>query len=71
MDSHTESQAEIWDDSLLVDSWNEAVEEYKVITPSISDPGLAHARQRYHSLRARGEKVEAVLKEAEKESEEE
>jgi hypothetical protein len=25
------SHAEIWDDSALVDSWNEALEEYKVI----------------------------------------
>lgn len=25
------SQAEIWDDSALVDSWNKAYEEYKVI----------------------------------------
>jgi len=24
------SHAEIWDDSALVDSWNEALEEYKV-----------------------------------------
>ena len=24
------SQAEIWDDSALVDSWNEALEEYNV-----------------------------------------
>lgn len=26
------SQAEIWDDSSLVNSWNEALEEYKVRT---------------------------------------
>ncbi|KAI9734797.1 MAG: hypothetical protein M1818_006784 [Claussenomyces sp. TS43310] len=39
------SEGEIWDDSALVESWNEALEEYK----------------RYHSLHARGEKVEAVL----------
>jgi hypothetical protein len=25
-----ESHAEIWDDSALVDSWNDALEEYKV-----------------------------------------
>ena len=24
------SHAEIWDDSMLVDSWNDALEEYKV-----------------------------------------
>ena len=27
------SYAEIWDDSALVDSWNEALEEYKVRIP--------------------------------------
>jgi hypothetical protein len=25
---------EIWDDSALVDSWNEALEEYKVMLPA-------------------------------------
>jgi len=39
------SHAEIWDDSALVSSWNEALEEYK----------------HYHSIHARGEKVEEVL----------
>ncbi|OJJ44781.1 hypothetical protein ASPZODRAFT_144729 [Penicilliopsis zonata CBS 506.65] len=40
---------EIWDDSALVRSWDEAVEEYKL----------------YHSIHARGENVEDVLREAE------
>jgi len=40
------SHAEIWDDSALVNSWNEALEEYK----------------HYHSIHARGERVEDVLK---------
>jgi len=39
------SHAEIWDDSALVDSWNDAVEEYK----------------HYHSIHARGERVEDIL----------
>ena len=26
-----DSKAEIWDDSALIDSWDEALEEYKVI----------------------------------------
>ncbi|PMD27292.1 hypothetical protein NA56DRAFT_231257 [Hyaloscypha hepaticicola] len=43
------SHGEIWDDSALVDSWNDALEEYK----------------KYHSLKARGEDVEEVLKAAE------
>ncbi|KAJ5231474.1 uncharacterized protein N7469_006062 [Penicillium citrinum] len=40
---------EIWDDSALVRSWDEAVEEYQL----------------YHSIHAKGENVEDVLKEAE------
>ncbi|GLI78622.1 hypothetical protein PoHVEF18_006942 [Penicillium ochrochloron] len=40
---------EIWDDSALVQSWDEAVEEYKL----------------YHSIHAKGENIEDVLKEAE------
>lgn len=40
---------EIWDDSALIRSWDEAVEEYKL----------------YHSIHARGENVEDVLREAE------
>ncbi|KAH8821191.1 hypothetical protein F5884DRAFT_745521 [Xylogone sp. PMI_703] len=40
------SHEEIWDDSMLVDSWNDALEEYR----------------RYHSIHARGEKAEDVLK---------
>ncbi|RFU27788.1 hypothetical protein B7463_g8552, partial [Scytalidium lignicola] len=40
------SHEEIWDDSMLVDSWNEALEEYRL----------------YHSIHARGEKIEDVLK---------
>ncbi|KAK5737373.1 hypothetical protein LTR17_006792 [Elasticomyces elasticus] len=44
------SHAEVWDDSALVNSWNEALEEYK----------------KYHSLAAKGEKVELVLDQVEK-----
>ncbi|KAF4628782.1 hypothetical protein G7Y89_g9375 [Cudoniella acicularis] len=40
------SHTEVWDDSVLVNSWNDALEEYK----------------RYHSIQARGENVEKVLK---------
>lgn len=43
------SQEEVWDDSALVQSWNEALQEYK----------------KYHSLAAKGEKVALVLDEAE------
>ncbi|KAK5702224.1 hypothetical protein LTR17_022497 [Elasticomyces elasticus] len=44
------SHAEVWDDSALVNSWNEALEEYK----------------KYHSLAAKGEKIELVLDRVEK-----
>ncbi|MCJ1473075.1 hypothetical protein MMC13_001725 [Lambiella insularis] len=43
------TQEEIWDDSALLRSWDEALEEYKL----------------YHSIHARGERVEDVLREAE------
>ncbi|KAI6886778.1 hypothetical protein KC360_g2293 [Hortaea werneckii] len=43
------SHEEVWDDSDLVKSWNEALAEYK----------------KYHSLAAKGEKVDLVLDEAE------
>ncbi|KAN0085137.1 hypothetical protein V8E54_001604 [Elaphomyces granulatus] len=43
------TQDEIWDDSALVRSWDEAVEEYKL----------------YHSIHAKGENVEEILQAAE------
>lgn len=43
------SHEEVWDDSDLVKSWNEALAEYK----------------KYHSLAAKGEKVDVVLDQAE------
>ncbi|OJJ87133.1 uncharacterized protein ASPGLDRAFT_32855 [Aspergillus glaucus CBS 516.65] len=42
------TQEEIWDDSALVRTWDEAVEEYKL----------------YHSIHAKGENVEDVLRQA-------
>ncbi|PIG80698.1 hypothetical protein AARAC_008834 [Aspergillus arachidicola] len=42
------TEEEIWDDSALVQSWEEAVEEYKL----------------YHSIHAKGENVEDVLRDA-------
>ncbi|EPE35945.1 hypothetical protein GLAREA_05283 [Glarea lozoyensis ATCC 20868] len=39
------SHAEVWDDSMLVNSWNDAVEEYK----------------RYHSIQALGEDVDELI----------
>jgi hypothetical protein len=43
------SQSEIWDDSALIRSWNDALAEYDY----------------YHSIHARGEDVEEILRKAE------
>jgi len=43
------AQEEIWDDSALIESWNEAAAEYEF----------------YHSIAAKGEDVEEVLRQAE------
>jgi len=43
------SQEEIWDDSALVEHWDEALKEY----------------EQYHSIHARGENIEDVLRQAE------
>lgn len=60
------SHEEIWDDSALVDSWNEAVEEYKARDPMNADSLMLMATsQYYYSLHARGEKVEQVLDQVE------
>ncbi|OJD26450.1 hypothetical protein ACJ73_02163 [Blastomyces percursus] len=40
------TQDEIWDDSALIQSWDDAVEEYKL----------------YHSIQARGENVDEILR---------
>lgn len=61
------SHEEIWDDSALVRSWDEAVEEYKVcIMPNFAySAANGHTFQLYHSIQARGENVEEVLGRAE------
>lgn len=56
---------EIWDDSALIDSWDEALEEYKVAFmqshPLISDPKLTNL-QKYHSIHKNGGNVKDLLK---------
>jgi hypothetical protein len=60
------TQEEIWDDSALVQSWDEAVEEYKVRFLYLSrDLYLTQLQQLYHSIHAKGENVEDILREAE------
>ncbi|KAL6714941.1 hypothetical protein ACLMJK_007201 [Lecanora helva] len=46
------SHAEVWDDSVLLQSWSDALEEYKL----------------YHSIHARGERVEDVIQKFESDS---
>ena len=58
------SHSQIWDDSALVDSWNEALAEYKVLGSPPSRAKLMMA-QKYHSIKARGQNVEEVLNESE------
>ena len=55
------SHAEIWDDSALVNSWNDALEEYKVRLDSRTKRSKADITQKYHSIKARGEDPEEVL----------
>ena len=61
------SQAEIWDDRALLESWDEALEEYKVCPHSLIPTGQLtdHRLQLYHSIHARGERIEDVLRSAE------
>ncbi|KAI9841716.1 MAG: hypothetical protein M1837_000449 [Sclerophora amabilis] len=70
------SHTEIWDDSALIQSWDDALEEYKVGLPLPQYLSSSHLSakilfafcvQLYHSIHARGEKVADVLREAEME----
>ena len=63
------SNDEIWDDTALIRSWDDALEEYKVSAAIIQAPTGSHRvltaeDQLYHSIHARGERVEDVLMEA-------
>lgn len=54
---------ELWDDSALVESWNEALEEYQVrniIYPRNPTQDTNSQNQKYHSIAARGEKVPVI-----------
>lgn len=71
MESKAATHEEIWDDSALVDSWNEALEEYKVsgqhlplLRPRASWPWRPQADigpQKYHSIHARGGTVDDII----------
>ena len=61
------AQEEVWDDSALVNSWNEAFEEYKVRTRvSMFIIHVLIQAQKYHSLAAKGEKVDLTAERAAK-----
>ena len=63
------SQAEIWDDSALVKSWDDALQEYKVCLQGIPPKTTSNVRKLYHSIHARGERVEDVMKEIQEKNE--
>lgn len=62
----SDAAGDVWDDSALIQSWNGALAEYKVKSHLIDalDTCLTYI-QRYHSIHARGERVEDVLREHE------
>ncbi|KAK8133944.1 hypothetical protein PG984_005956 [Apiospora sp. TS-2023a] len=58
---------EVWDDSALVDSWNDALGEYKVLcTLWELMSKVADCPQKYHSIYRHGGNVDDLLKEDEK-----
>lgn len=50
------SHEDVWDDSALIKSWNEALEEYKVCRPAVSVIRISSSRslQKYHSIHLEG-----------------
>ncbi|GJN73353.1 hypothetical protein PLIIFM63780_007417 [Purpureocillium lilacinum] len=53
----------VWDDSALVDSWNEALEEYKVRAVPKSPDAVTKSGQKYHSIHAKGGSVKDLIAE--------
>lgn len=56
----TIDQEEVWDDTALVESWNEAFAEYKVQSNLLSQNSMVYLLtkvQKYHSIAAKGGKV--------------
>lgn len=61
------SHGDMWDDSALVDSWNQALEEYKVSegerreqTPLPLERARLTPSQKYHSIHAKGLPLDEV-----------
>ncbi|KAK8039212.1 hypothetical protein PG993_007623 [Apiospora rasikravindrae] len=60
---------EVWDDSALVDSWNDALDEYKVLCGFVKViKYVADCIQKYHSIYRHGGNVDDLLKETEKDN---
>ncbi|KAI5862356.1 hypothetical protein GGS23DRAFT_597578 [Durotheca rogersii] len=61
------SHSEIWDDSTLINSWNDALEEYRVwlklhpIRNNLINQRLLIVSQKYHSIHRKGGNVEELL----------
>lgn len=58
-----EAHEDIWDDSALINSWNEALTEYKVSSTQTPKPEAGRETdcsrsQKYHSIHATGGKLE-------------
>ena len=63
------SHAEVWDDAALLQSWDDALAEYKVQWAVHSCCIFTNCIQLYHSIHARGERVEDVIRETDVNSE--
>lgn len=53
---------EIWDDSALVTSWNDALEEYKVLKHASLSRSMTRltGSKKYHSIHSKGGNVEEL-----------
>lgn len=65
MDNINITDTNTWDDSELLQTWNKALHEYNACNSKKSTSFMSNTKQRYHSIQARGEKVEDVLNEYE------
>ena len=59
------SDRNAWDDSFLINSWNDAVKEYEVGLPILSCEFSSNRCQKYHSIHKSGKRLEEALSEEE------
>lgn len=59
------SDKNAWDDSELMDTWNDALLEYKVLLGLASSISQLTREQKYHSIHKSGKRLEDALTEAE------